>query len=86
MLEKCLEELLHLRRQRVMQSMQNRQKSEPSTEKYVKKRKHINRLEIVKKKSIYGMMTEDIFFIQVFLHDPGDKKRLAEILDVRLSP
>eukprot|EP01031_Cornospumella_fuschlensis_P028369 gene28369-34251_t len=82
MLEKCLEELLHMRRQRVGQSMQARQSTEnSSTERHVKKRKHINRLEIVKKKSIYGMMTEDIFFIQVFLHDPGDKKRLAEILD-----
>eukprot|EP01031_Cornospumella_fuschlensis_P028649 gene28649-34588_t len=82
MLEKCLEELLHMRRQRVAQSMQARQSTEnSSTERHFKKRKHINRLEIVKKKSIYGMMTEDIFFIQVFLHDPGDKKRLAEILD-----
>jgi len=46
-----------------------------------KKRKHIHHLEIVRKKSIYGMWTEPILFVKAFLNDPGDISRLGAILE-----
>lgn len=49
----------------------------------LKRRRHINHLEIVRKKSIYGMWTEESYFIKAYLNDPMDKQRLASILDVR---
>lgn len=50
----------------------------------VSKRKHIHQLEVVKKKSIYGMWVEPVLFIKAYLHDPGDVTRLAHILDVSI--
>jgi hypothetical protein len=74
-MEKCLEDLLHMRRQTMVNSASRESGN-------VRRRKHINSLEIVSKKSIYGMWTEDILFVKVFLIDPGDKTRLASVLDV----
>ena len=49
---------------------------------FARKRKKIHKLEIIKKKSIYGMWMEPILFVKAYLYDPGDVARLAAIIDV----
>lgn len=73
MLEKSLEDLLHARRQMA------------SRERDSRRRKHIHSMDIVKKKSIYGMWIEEVLFVKVYLNDPGDKLRLAAVLNVSPS-
>ncbi len=74
-LESSIEELMHMRR--VAKIGETNKQGQP-----VSKRKHLNKLEIVKKKSIYGMWIEPILFIKAYLYDPGDITRLAHTLDV----
>lgn len=50
-----------------------------------RRRRHVHALEIVYKKSIYGMYTEPHIFVKVVLRDPGDIVKIAAVLDVRLS-
>ena len=78
MFESSIEELMHLRRASKV-SEYNKQ-GNPIT-----KRKHLHHLEVVKKKSIYGMWVEPVLFIKAYLHEPGDMSRLAQILDVSSS-
>lgn len=47
-----------------------------------KKRKHIHNLEIVKKKTIYGMHLDEFIFIKVYLYHPRDRLLIAEALEV----
>jgi hypothetical protein len=79
MLEKCIEDLLHLRKQTKTASYNN------DNGRKIYKRKHIHHLEVVKKKSIYGMWIDEVYFVKVYLHDPNDKTRLADILDVSIN-
>ena len=46
------------------------------------KRRRIHHLEIVRKKTIYGMYTQDFIFIKAVLYDPRDILRIAAILEV----
>lgn len=48
------------------------------------KRKRIHSLEIVRRKTIYGMYMDYFMFIKVKLYDPNDIKRVATILEVSL--
>jgi hypothetical protein len=72
--EQTLEELLYLKRKSIGISRH---------QEYISKRKHISSLEIVSKKTIYGMFIDPMFFIKVLVYDPQDIGRLAIILDVR---
>lgn len=47
-----------------------------------KRRRHIHNMEIVHRKTIYGMYTEPHIFIKVVLRDPGDIVKIAAVLDV----
>ena len=47
-----------------------------------RRRRHIHALEIVYKKTIYGMYTEPQIFVKVVLRDPGDIVKIAAVLDV----
>lgn len=48
-------------------------------------RKRICQLEVVEKKSIYGMWMDPLLFVKVTLFDPRDIIVLANILDVSAS-
>lgn len=45
-----------------------------------KRRKHVHHLEMVRKRSIYGMWTEKVIFIKAVLYDPADITKLGSIL------
>ncbi len=47
-----------------------------------KKRRHIDRLEVVSRRSLYGMHTEPQLFVKATLRDPADILRLAAVLEV----
>ena len=47
------------------------------------RRRRIHKLEIVRKKTMYGMYTDEFLFVKVQLYDPNDVKRVAAILEVR---
>lgn len=71
-LQKSLEDILFLKRESIAKENQYKNK----------RRKHIHHLEVVRKKTIYGMCVDPIVFVKVYLNDPGDIKRIASILDV----
>jgi hypothetical protein len=76
-LESSLEDIMHAKRVVSYQSHKG-----ANLEKGVKRKKHIHHMEIVKKKSIYGMWAEPLYFVKAYLHDPGDISRLGVILEV----
>lgn len=51
---------------------------------YSTTRKRIYQLEVVEKKSIYGMWMDPLLFVKVTLFDPRDILVLANILDVSI--
>lgn len=69
-LESSIEDILH---------------SKKKNSSFVSKRKHICRLEVVEKHSIYGMWMDPLLFIKVTLFDPRNVSKLAAILDVSLT-
>jgi DNA polymerase zeta len=69
MFEKTIEELLHFKRIATQKAGSE-----------LKRKKHLHHLEIVRKKSMYGMWVDPIVFIKVVLYDPGDITRLGSIL------
>jgi hypothetical protein len=46
------------------------------------KRRRVHSLEVVSRKTIYGMYLEEFLFVKVVLYDPGDIRRVASILEV----
>jgi len=48
------------------------------------KRKRVHSLEMLRRKTLYGMHMESYLFIRVNLYDPNDIKRVAAILEVSL--
>jgi DNA polymerase zeta len=78
-MEKTLEELLHTKREK--NTKQNGSvgggKAHPP-----RRRKHIHSLEVVHRKSLYGMYVDPHVFIKATLRDPKDCTRLASILEV----
>eukprot|EP01039_Chlorochromonas_danica_P009100 gene9100-10044_t len=73
-LEGSLEDILHMRRLAMMKRKQPIQQE-------IRRKKHIHHLDIVKKRSIYGMWQDEVFFIKAYLNDPNDKQRLASVLN-----
>jgi hypothetical protein len=69
-MEKALEELLRKRYE------SNTSSSNRSNFKRIKK------LEIVRRKTLYGFYDESFLFVKVFLRDPNDISKLSAILDV----
>lgn len=45
-------------------------------------KKRIDRLEIVRRKTIYGMYLNEFLFVKIFLYDPNDIVRVASLLEV----
>eukprot|EP01038_Epipyxis_sp_PR26KG_P013019 gene13019-17451_t len=45
------------------------------------KLKHIHKLEVVKRKTLYGFHSDVIIFVKVFMYDPADITRIAGILE-----
>ena len=68
-MEKALEELL-------------RKRYESSNSSNRANFKRIKKLEMVRRKTIYGFYSESFLFVKVFLRDPNDISKLATILDV----
>jgi hypothetical protein len=73
--EKSIEELLHFKRLSARRG----------GDEEIKKRKHVHHLEIVHKRSIYGMWIEKSIFIKAVLYDPADMLKLSAILEVGSS-
>lgn len=71
-MEKALEELLRKRHESSASS------SHRSNFKRIKK------LEIVKRKTLYGFYSESFLFVKVFFRDPNDISKLSAILDVNI--
>lgn len=71
-LEKSIEDILYLKRDHLAKAQ-----TYPT-----KRRKHIHHLEVLRKKTIYGMCVDPIVFVKLYLNDPGDIKRVASVLDV----
>jgi hypothetical protein len=46
------------------------------------KRRRIHSMEVVSRKTIYGMYLEEFLFIKVNVYDPNDIKRIVNILEV----
>ena len=46
------------------------------------KRRRVHSLEVLRRKTLYGMHMESYLFIKVNLFDPNDIKRVAAILEV----
>jgi hypothetical protein len=78
-MEKTLDELLHAKREKISQQHANvgGGKSNPP-----RRKKHVHSLEVVCRKSLYGMFVDPHVFIKATLRDPGDCSRLAAILEV----
>lgn len=56
--------------------------NQPTRESAYAKRKRIHSMEVVSKKTIYGMYLDEFLFIKVTLYDPNDIKSVATILEV----
>jgi hypothetical protein len=78
-LQAALEELLRNFKSLAYKSAEPRNK-----ESLYSKRRRVHSLEVVSRKTIYGMYMEEFLFVKIILYDPGDIKRVASILEVRL--
>jgi hypothetical protein len=76
-LQAALEELL-----RNFKSLTYKPAEPRNKESLYSKRRRVHSLEVVSRKTIYGMYIEEFLFVKVVLFDPGDIKRVASILEV----
>lgn len=78
-MEKTLEDLLHAKREK---SNSKHSTIGGGNVNPPRRRKHIHSLEVVRRKSLYGMYMDPHVFIKATLRDPGDCARMASILEV----